>query len=173
MCGEWGQVNLTNQILYKVYDSGGTLRTYTVNYGSISLSTNFNQSGPYGPIQEVSLSRSAITSIVLPDGRSYAFQYETNSYGGLTRIDLPSGAYVTYTWGTAAASEKTFRYVTSRTLHVDGQSYEWTFSRAPGSTGVTVTDPLGNQSVYTILEGTVLTAKVYAGAADLHPSFRT
>lgn len=172
------QQNGTNQILYKVYDSSGVQRTYTLNFANVSLTTNFNLSGPYGPIQEVTGgARLSLSSLILPNGRSYTFQYEPSGYGGITRIDLPSGAYITYTWGTlyttgVSAEERVHRYVTSRTVHVDGQSYTWNISRIqtsdiyPGEITTTVTDPLGNQSVYVSLQGSVTSAKVYQGSTS-------
>src|SRR5712692_918005 len=36
------QQNGTNQVLYKVYDTNGVLQTYTVNYTTINVHTNFN-----------------------------------------------------------------------------------------------------------------------------------
>ena len=169
----------TNQVLYKIYDSSGTLQTYTVNYAPVSLHTTFNATDIYGAIQEYTGSRNAISSIVLPNGHSYLFQYETGTYGGLTRIDLPTGAYITYTWGTiynAQDGDHAFRYVTSRTLHLGAQSFTWNFSlNCPeaNSIGVictnTVTDPLNQQSVYNVFDGAITTAKIYSGSATGTP----
>jgi hypothetical protein len=125
------QQNGTNQVVYKIYDSSGTQQNYTVNYGTVSLATAFSATGQYGTIGEYTGNRSAITSIVLPNSRTYSFQYETGSYGAISRIDLPTGAYITYTWGTVANAgqgDHAFRYVTNRTLHVGSQSSTWTFS---------------------------------------------
>jgi RHS repeat-associated protein len=174
------QVNGTNQIFYKIYDSSGTQQTYTVNFGTISLATSFAASDLYGAIQEYTGGRSVITSIVLPNGKSYLFQYETGGFGALTRIDLPTGAYVTYTWGTIYNSgngDSAFRYVSSRTLHTDGQTFTWNFSLVCPTTdaysGVictnTVTDPLNEQTVYNVSNGSVTTAKVYNGSATGTP----
>ena len=170
------QQNGTNQVLFKAYDSNGTLQTYTVNYAPITLSTHFNvTSGSYGPIAENSETRNVITSVVLPNGRSYQFQYETNGFGGISRIDLPTGAYVTYVWDTWSDHERSYRYITSRTLNVDGQTYTWNFARGaliPGngeSFPVTVTDPLLNQTVYMTDHGSVSSAKLYTGWATGEP----
>ncbi len=167
----------TNQLLYKVYDSGGTQRTYTLNYANTALATAFNVTGTYSTlVREYSGSRNLITSIVLPNGRSYSFQYENGSYGGITRIDLPTGGYVTYTWGTFSDHERTHRYITSRTLNVNGQSYTWNISRQCTvlngfctTITSTVTDPLGNVSVYSAVAGEVTSAKIYNGAAVGNP----
>ena len=173
------QQNGTNQILYKIYDSSGTQQTYVVNFTNISLSTSFGATGQYGAIAEYTGTRSVITSIVLPNGRSYSFQYEAGTYGAITRIDLPTGAYVTYTWGTLAIpnqGDHAVRYVTSRTLHTDGQAYTWTFSMTCSSMNAfgvnctnTVTDPLNQQSVYALKNGNVTQAKIYNGAATGTP----
>jgi RHS repeat-associated protein len=173
------QQNGSNQVLYKYYDSSGTLQTYTVNYSSILLSTHFNISvGSYGLIIENTETRNKIDSIVLPNGRSYLFQYETNGYAGLSRIDFPTGAYVTYTWGTWSDNVRSYRYVTSRTLTVDGQSYTWNFTRGAcgGTNGTncqaftaTVTDPLLNQQAYDTDHGSVTSARSYNGSATGTP----
>jgi RHS repeat-associated protein len=44
-----------------------------------------------------------VTSIALPNGLSYQFQYESQ-YGMLSKIIYPNGAYVRYVWGTNPAS---------------------------------------------------------------------
>jgi hypothetical protein len=167
------QQNGTNQVFYKYYDSSGTLQTYTVNYSSISLSTHFNITVPgVGPITEFSGTRDKVTSLVLPNGKSYSFQYETNGFGGISRIDFPTGAYVTYTWDTWADAQHTYRYVTSRTLNVDGQAYTWNFTRSDAnheSYTVTVTDPLLNQQVYQKGHGSIESAKFYNGSATGTP----
>src|SRR6267154_348455 len=169
------QNNGASQILYKIYDSNGVLQTYTVNYTNISIATHFNLPDPWGgTIHELTATRQVVSSIVLPNGRSYQFQYENGSYGGLTRIDLPSGAYVTYTWATLVDNLKayrSYRYVASRTVNVNGQSSTWNIV----STGnvhaltTTVTDPLSNQTVYLSDSGAVSSAKFYQGAASGTP----
>jgi RHS repeat-associated protein len=46
----------------------------------------------------------SVSSIVLPNGQSYSFQYDP-TYSLLTQITYPSGGYVSYTWGTNSQSE--------------------------------------------------------------------
>ena len=168
----------TNQIFYKVYDSNGVLQTYTVNYASMSVVTGFHVTGPYGTILEGSQTVNKLTSLVLPNGKSYSFSYETGGYGALTQVTLPTGGYVTYTWATFSDKERTYRYVASRTVHVGGQSYTWNFSRQCTllngyctTIQETVTDPLGNQTVYTIpcQQGVVTEVQVYQGTATGNP----
>jgi YD repeat-containing protein len=156
----------TNQRIYQVYDSGGTQRSFTLNLGTINLATqsDFNVSGDfYGTVRSYTATQTVINSIVLPNGKLYQFQYENGTYGGLTRIDFPTGAYVTYTWATYSAGARTFRYVASRTLNVEGKSFLWSFSRPYGGP-VTVNDPDNNQSVYNVGDnGALYSASFYQG----------
>jgi YD repeat-containing protein len=170
-----GRVPLTqqvssNQILYRVRDSNGALQTTTVNFTNINIATNFNIiDGGYIRIGEWSAQLQSVSSIVLPNGRSYQFTYD--SYGGITQITLPTGGYNTYTWATLADGPRTFRYVASRTVHVSGQSYTWNFSLT-GTCGIftnMVTDPQGNQSVYNTRLGVVMSAAIYNGTASGNP----
>ena len=155
-------------------------RTYTINYASATLTTSFGVSGAYGAIWEYSGSREKVTSIVLPNGRSYTFSYD--SYGSVTQMTFPTGATINYTWANYPNASCTYRYVSSRTVTVNGQSSTWTFSHAPVGTAtcngltqvgsdvtVTQTDPLSNQTVYTVSRGNVKTAKFYQGAATGTP----
>lgn len=48
-------------------------------------------------------SQPEVTQIALPNGQSYQFQYDP-TYGVLSKIIYPSGAYVRYTWGLNNAS---------------------------------------------------------------------
>src|SRR5262249_16923428 len=70
------------------------------------------------------------------------------------------------TWTTPKGKQQ--RYVSSRQVVVNGISSTWTISRNTGSQ-VTVTDPLGQQSVYLENFGTVTNAKIYAGTATGNP----
>ncbi len=152
----------SNPILLQVYDSNGNLQTYTVNLTNINISTQFNLTG----ITEYQATPAVISSIVLPNGQSYQFQYEPN-YGGISQINLPTGAYITYTWATAVnrVKYKTSRYISSRTVHVNGQAYAWnfTYSTADEASTMTVTDPNQNQSIYQAGSGAITSAQIYAG----------
>jgi hypothetical protein len=165
------QQNLGNQILYTVRDPNASAQTYTVNLSNISIATNFNINGPYGRILEYSGTRTVISSIVLPNGRSYLFQYENNGYGAINRIDLPTGGFITYTWATAVDSDKSHRYVAARTVNVNGQSYTWSFSRTGSNDNivVTATDTLQNQAIFNVVSGAVESANFYNGAASGNP----
>ena len=99
-----------------------------MTFAPIPLSTHF---GTY-PIEEYVGPGycCAVTSIALPNQTSYTFQYENNSYGGLTHVGLPTGASTDYTWATLpGAGYRTHRYVTSRTVTVGVQTSQWIFSK--------------------------------------------
>src|SRR5262249_40499604 len=136
----------------------GFQREYTINYIDLTISTSFNMNSIYGgPVTEYIGTRKAISSVVLPNGKSYHFSYD--NYGYITEIDLPTGAVITYAWASDAVDR--VRYVSSRTVTVNGQANTWTFVRGSGTTDecspspagttcrkITVTDPLQNQTVY-------------------------
>ena len=113
----------------------------------------------------------------MPNGRSYTFSYD--AYGCLTNLTFPTGASVAYTWANYGVQFQMYRYLTSRTLTVNGVNSSWTFSRVPGNSGcptgypgcdiVTATDPLQNQSVYAVFQGQNLSAKIYSGTASGTP----
>jgi RHS repeat-associated protein len=158
----------TNFIAYKVYDANGTQQTYTVYFGPISTSTSFNATHQfYGPIQEGGCPNCyKVTAITLPNGTSYFFQYD--SYGLITRIDLPTGGYVTYSWSNFSDREQSYRYVSNRTVVNNGVLRSWSFTRICVITDVpcarvqvTATDPEGVQSRYEVSNGNLLSAKFY------------
>jgi RHS repeat-associated protein len=166
------QTNGTNQVIYSVHASDGSTQTYTANYSTIPISTAFG----YG--QEFIGSRSALASVVLPNGRSYSFAYD--SYGSLTSLTLPTGALITYTWANTPPNLDEYRYVASRTVTVNGVNSQWTFSQIflnscpvgqsnTSCTQITVTDPVNNQSVYYEESGVTIQANIYSGSASGTP----
>jgi YD repeat-containing protein len=88
-----------SQISYK--DSSGTPRTVTLNY---DMNTNppvatFAQpttASGFALANQTAGVEGLLSSIVLPDGLSYTFQY--NEFGELTEITYPSGGYTRYTY---------------------------------------------------------------------------
>lgn len=168
-----------NQTVFSVYDVNGIQRSYTINYVDVPIHTSFNLSSMFGGlVREYSGTRKEISSVILPNGLSYQFQYD--SFGYITQITLPSGATVQYSWAIDPVVDRV-RYVSSRTLTVSGQSSTWTFTRAAGAADecapsavnpsckkITVTDPQQNQTVY-VRTGTssgpnVTRVRIYQGA---------
>jgi RHS repeat-associated protein len=170
------QQNGTNQILYTVKDSSGTARTYTVTYTTLTLNSSFGISG----VHELGGTRAAISSIALPNGSAYSFGYDSG--GELTSLTLPTGAVITYTWASFATPpllQFSYRYVSSRSVRIGGVTSTWSFSQQTVSTSdctgftsglqTTVTDPLGNQTVYLSALGNPCSIKTYSGAATGTP----
>lgn len=105
-------------IYYDVLNAQGSTSRYTANYNTIYLCSNFNQSGivdACGYIEEV-------TSITLPDGTSYQFQYDGS--GELSSITLPTGGTITYGFSNFTdAFRNVNRWITSRTSSGGTWSY--------------------------------------------------
>ena len=74
--------------LQYVLDSGQSLKTYG-GVNGLFPELNGSSTTLHNP--------RVISGVVLPDGRSYQFLY--NSYSELTRVTLPTGGVMAYTWG--------------------------------------------------------------------------
>lgn len=139
--------------------SGGNA-SYTINYTQYTVATDFGVSGvtEYGPA-----SIALVSSVSLPDGTQYTFQYEqtpgsctplANTYsnycvtGRLAYVQLPTGGSITYAYsgGSNGIFSDGSTAGIKRTLSPGGQ---WQYSRSlvsgtpgPGSTWTTtVNDP--------------------------------
>jgi RHS repeat-associated protein len=108
----------------KYKDSNGVLQTITFHYSLLTLLADSGQyQVPSPKAFQYPLDQRAwnfhyrtivtqparnqpyvlLTSIELPDGQTYSFQY--NGFGELTRLDLPTGGYATYGYGTFIHAE--------------------------------------------------------------------
>jgi RHS repeat-associated protein len=140
--------------------NGGSLG-YTFCYATIAI----NAPPPSGGIilsgggAASSASKTLLQSIVLPNGQNWKFEYNDPgdgstynnapiNYGTLTRVTLPTGGTLSYTY-TSVPPESTVcqqggRWVISRTKNAnDGTgSHRWTYTYNSGNT--VVTDPLLN-----------------------------
>jgi YD repeat-containing protein len=132
-------------------DSNGTARSFVTATTTVPVHTNI-----CAAVQAITGSRycnerivtwTVPSQITLPDNQSYTFTYEQNAGGELASITLPSGAQISYTYGT---SDEGGRDVASRTLTVNGVSSTWNYSYVVGASA-TVTDPANNDTVYTCL----------------------
>jgi YD repeat-containing protein len=112
--------------------NGGT-NQIILCYGTLSLQTNFGISGvDEYPGPGGSTPAALLTSIVLPDGRTWTFTYD--SYGNLTYIGLPLGGSISYQWATVAfppvgvGAPPASRAVVQRTLtDNNGNSFVWKY----------------------------------------------
>jgi hypothetical protein len=135
---------------------------------TIQLQSNFQASGYYNdllfPIAEAKPSVSMLQSVVLYNGSSWmtslawTFEYSSRAsgdslsinYGDLTKITLPTGGTISYTWTNIPTCDPNdpvpfTRGVATRTVNANDGSgpHTWTYSN-----GI-VTDPAGNDTVHT------------------------
>ncbi len=135
--------------------NGGT-SPFVLSSSNHNLSTAFQCCSA----MEGAATQSMLDSVTLPNGTKWLFSYD--QYGSLTSITFPTGGTITYTWVNIASiyqgqPNNMSRYVHTRTVDAhDGSgpktwTYDWNVSSitCPGGThGVTITDPLGNQSTH-------------------------
>jgi RHS repeat-associated protein len=86
----------TNETCYVVSNSQNTTSQYIVTTESISVSTDFAESG----VTEYSGTITVVQSIELPDGTTYKFTYDSQGYGELASMVLPTLGSVTDTYET-------------------------------------------------------------------------
>jgi RHS repeat-associated protein len=148
---------------------GGATQIIKVCSVSMTVQSNFQTTGFFNdlefPITDRSYSTGAVQSIVIYNGVSWssslAWTFEYNdrdlgdsssiNYGSITKMTLPTGGSISYTWRTIPGScnlnapTSAARAVASRTVDAnDGTGpQKWTYS------GGLVTDPLGNATVHT------------------------
>lgn len=152
----WTNTNSTTTTL-NVMTIGGAQKQYTVNWGTINVSTPTNwQSGvsPYSGTLKV------VKSLDLPDGSSYTFHYDVDqglgTFGELTEMDLPAGGAVKFNYQDYQDSyQNKNRWVSS----YSGGNGSYTFTPQVMSTSscsgavqgceqMTVQDGNGNKVVY-------------------------
>lgn len=139
---------------YTVKDSNGISQTYKLYW-------NWNTF--IDPWSQVYVSGFQLMSIVLPNGKSYSFQYGNQSQGFLTQVTLPSGAYIKYLYPASPNDiNPCYDQVLERHVSPDGMAGSeqvWTYSgrfysgygctpNANAST-VTVTSPVGDKILHT------------------------
>jgi RHS repeat-associated protein len=148
-----------NTITYTMANAqGNSTRVYTVKTGTISVHTNFGQSG----VTEYSGTITVVNEIDLPDGTKYTFGYDSGTtaghYGLLTSMTLPTGGQITYTWSPYTDSSGS-KYIWINTRTTPDSSTAWNYIpnvvTTCGSGQVncqqlfTVQKPNGDKTVYT------------------------
>jgi RHS repeat-associated protein len=138
----------------QIIDSNG--RTVNIDYlqdeAPYGLHTKITYKGFNGSTRVIRVGMNDL-KVWLPDGRTYAFTYNSNSE--LTRVDLPTGGAYEYEWGgnipvptepCQAPNDVAFRYVTERRVKADGVnlSSKMTFSAPNGTTQVDTYDAASN-----------------------------
>src|SRR6185437_7928312 len=144
--------------------ANGRINQILVCYANFTIQTSFgiaNAAEYPNATAGGSPTAQLISSIVLPDGSAWTFNYD--AYGNITFIGLPLGGSITYEWETVAfpsfsALTPVSRALKQRTITDDnGHSYIWKYQwitsqssplSANGTFTNVVTDPLGNDTVH-------------------------
>ncbi len=128
--------------------------SYYFCFTQITLQTNFHYQYTEPPdtheytAAEYTGQLSPLSAIVLPNGQKWQFSYD--SYGNLTKIVLPTGATVSYTWSIYADQIQniSIQKVATRTVNAnDGTgAHVWSYSycASPCTTSVVGPDPDNN-----------------------------
>lgn len=178
-----------------VKDSDGNDQIYRLYYELVDFMPTGACGGPFippsqpcyhfGPYAQIRPNK-----LTLPNGKFYRFYWANNGMGELTRIDLPTGGSIEYTYytmyfrppgSTATSSSTSRRAVSSRTVTPGGT---WTYGFPFGSNNkATIVDPNGNHEVHTMdffASGPASSAsryetevKSYAGSASTGTLLRT
>jgi len=139
----------TGKYELKYYDSTGTQQTIQITMTDVIVHTNLcaaQNTASDGPCNEWKGAWQSPSLIQLPNGMQYAITYVQNSDGQVASLQLPTGATISYTYGSTAFHDldDAGPKVTSRTIASDGQSQTWSYSYTP----TTVHDPDGNDTVH-------------------------
>jgi RHS repeat-associated protein len=122
------------------------VREFKLCYSNVSILTSLGQGA-----LEYSATWQLMTGVVLPDGTTYRFDY--NSYGDLAKVYLPTGGTITYHWQIVdqCRDGNGYEIVAQRALFDGSNTNTWIYnpgSSVAGGRGIRVTDPLGNDTVY-------------------------
>ncbi len=161
-----------SQTTYAILDSQGGRSNYVVTSESIAVNTNFGVAG----IAEYSGTVTVISSLKLPDGSEYIFNYDVGGYGELMSMTLPTGGTVQYGYTNYKDSfGTTNRWVSSHTSGGGTTDFSPTVISSCTVNGgncvqqVTVTQPSLDNAVYTfqVNNGAWLSeAQYYTGAVS-------
>lgn len=131
--------------------STGAAQTYTINFANI---TRFNPDGGGNITLRV------VSSIVLPNSRSYTFQYDSGISGNtgyLLKMIFPSGAYIRYDYRSSPYFPNDISWwVAHRYISADGTAASektWTYAYGVGANVVTTVSTAVSTEVHTIAGG--------------------
>src|SRR5262249_10614025 len=142
-----------------VRDSDGNIREFSVDYGTVTSQTAFCPilfpNPPAGTTcVETGRTLNLPVKLSLPTGKFYQFTWSSDGNADLTRIDLPTGGYISYTYDThtwaprfqqgGIKQYKARRQATSRTVSDGNSQQTWQYLA-----GGILHDPLGNEQVHT------------------------
>ncbi len=147
------------------YPAPGASAVYKMNYTNYTVATNFGVSGviEYKSSAAVPL----VTSIELPDGKQYTFQYEatpstpapgactpyagtTCVTGRITSVQLPTGGTISYSYSGGPNNNGIFADGSTATLQrtTPDSSTAWNYAHTENGAewSTVVTDPIGDQT---------------------------
>jgi hypothetical protein len=164
-----GPLPTSSALLWTVPGPSGSPLTFKLCIATVTIQTNFQVPN----VTEISgASISVYQCIVLPNGTTWIFEYSSRqagdpaniNYGNLSKITFPSGGSISYSYimqtaGNVSGSLQEHSVVSARTVNAnDGTgAHTWQYTWTPyteNSTSpwfmnsVVVTDPLGNDTVY-------------------------
>jgi hypothetical protein len=105
--------------IYTVTDSNDNPQTYRVDYTTISVVTNFCgtlNNPPYHTCSEPDAPMTVPSKLTLPNGATYIFSWNTNTFGQLASITLPTGGSISYTYTQGCTMGPLLGYYTSTTV---------------------------------------------------------
>ncbi|MGB6481991.1 MAG: RHS repeat-associated core domain-containing protein [Candidatus Acidiferrales bacterium] len=173
-----------SQVLLTYTNPSGGSSSYTVNYTSYTVATNFGVSGisEFGKTAE-----SLVSSIVLPNGSQYTFTYEatpsTPSSGACTPIggtysancvtarlasmQLPTGGTITYQY--SGGNNGILSDGSTATLTRTTPDGAWTYAHSESGTAwtTTITDPQSNRTVLNFQSIYETEEEDYSGSSTL------
>jgi RHS repeat-associated protein len=175
---------------WTVRDSNGGTQVYRLDYTAIDIQTALCQYViSFDPCTEYSSGWLVPSKLTLPTGQVYEFFWTNNSLGQLSRINLPTGGYIEYTYNVRTDELPEAPHHEGGTLDaiaavtgrkINGVAPGWTYT---GQDWVTATDPNLNQTVHennyvtvaNVESGSTVETKVrvYAGAETSGTLLRT
>ena len=101
-CPAGGPVAASSSTIWTTPGPQSGLRTFKFCYSIYPILTNFTSGGsPYSQYQ-VTPGVTLLTGVVLPDGTTWRFDYDYNSYGDLIAVHTPTGGSISYNWTTTS-----------------------------------------------------------------------
>lgn len=145
-----GSLAISSAMLVDYVGPNGGTSTFKLCYATMSVIWQYDITDGTNSSKNVSM----LQSVVLPGDTAWTFQYSNDGQANLAQITFPTGGTISYTYvnHSGCRNDWSTPYVTSRTVNAnDGTgnqmwSYTWNFSVNPQT--VTVSDPLGNNTVY-------------------------
>jgi RHS repeat-associated protein len=146
--------------LLQYKDSNGATQTFRIDYEGIDVHTGLCGTQVPPACTDLNQTRVVPSKLTLPTGATYQFTWVNNSLSQLQQTSLPTGASISYVYGSSPSCQSTNipspgppsdlicrEAVASRTLTVSGTANTWNYSYA--SLTSTVTDPASNDEVHT------------------------